>query len=275
MKKIIGSFLISILICMGNSSICATNASTTMNADTVNIIDRIAAGSDEIIGNGIPFEDANNYKTQYTSGGTNHTHQYIVAKAITILRNNQHINFFDGSIGTTVMKYSDKPDDDDIGVAFAPHFWDPDTNKNYIGQTTDTAKTRFIEYYESAVEVYNSDPNLSYEYLGRALHYLADIGEPHHASNKVAVLTNHSQFEKWVDKNRTNFYATSSDKYSFCINNNLTTILKALGKYSKSYSSDVEDEDNWTNVANNVVPMTQKYTAALLYRYLNDVGVIK
>lgn len=38
--------------------------------------------------------------------------------------------------------------------------------------------------------------------LGKGTHYVSDLNEPHHASNITALNSNHSAFEKYVDKNR-------------------------------------------------------------------------
>lgn len=43
------------------------------------------------------------------------------------------------------------------------------------------------------------------EYLGKGTHYVSDLNEPHHASNLTAVNSNHSDFEKYVDKHRTEY----------------------------------------------------------------------
>ena len=41
--------------------------------------------------------------------------------------------------------------------------------------------------------------------LGKGTHYVSDLNEPHHASNLTAVNSNHSAFEKYVDKNRKSY----------------------------------------------------------------------
>ena len=34
-----------------------------------------------------------------------------------------------------------------------------------------------------------------------ALHYLSDLNTPHHAANKIAVITDHIKFERYIDEN--------------------------------------------------------------------------
>ena len=277
LRKTISVLLVAICICMNLSYVNAAEQSTSeLECD---VIARIANGSNEVVGGGVKLVDVPSVTVPgvspyYKSGGVDHTHQYIVAKAIAMLKRDKSISFFDGSIGTLVMQYSDQPDKDDVGTAFASHFWNPDNDKNFLGFKSGTAKTRFLDNYELAVSNYKTNRTLSYQYLGRALHYLSDIGEPHHASNKIAVLSNHGKYESWIDENRTSFYATSSDKYTMCTTNSLTTIFKNLAVNSKSYASAVGNKDNWTTVARGTLPMTQKYVAGILYRFLKDVGAI-
>lgn len=273
LKKVIVVVMMLALVC--------GHASYVMAADDlaiVSIVDRIANGSNEVVGAGVGFEQSFDFKifnqiTPYwTSGGVNHTHQYLVSRGLTILKSDKNISTYTDSIAKIIMEYADKPDEDDIGVAFVSHFWDPDTDKNYLGFKTGTAKTRFFDNYDLAVQNYSTNRSLAYQYLGRAMHYLCDIGEPHHASNQIAVLSNHSKFEKYADTNRASYKATTSSKYTTCTSNTLTTVLKQLGTYSKSYSETVKDEANWNTVASATMKMTQQYVAGVLYRFLVDVG---
>ena len=47
----------------------------------------IANGSDELYGEGVPIEHGTNPDERFSSGGVDHTHQYIVANALKILSN--------------------------------------------------------------------------------------------------------------------------------------------------------------------------------------------
>ena len=46
-------------------------------------------------------------------------------------------------------------------------------------------------------------------YKRQGTHYVSDLNEPHHASNLTAVNSNHSAFEKYVDKNRKSYTTVS------------------------------------------------------------------
>jgi phospholipase C len=73
------------------------------------------------------------------------------------------------------------------GATWASHFYDPDTGKNYKGQTSPTAKTEALAHSASAKTLLaNGDLyNGCYE-LGLALHYFTDLTQPMHASNYTA-----------------------------------------------------------------------------------------
>lgn len=272
-KKVIVIVMMLALVCGHSSYVNAAD-----DLEIVSIVDRIANGSNEVIGDGVGFHQVIDFKSlspvtpYWTSGGVNHTHQYLVSRGIAILKSDKNVTNFTDSIASIIMEYADKPDDDDMGLAFASHFWNPETDKNYLGSKSGTAKTRFFDNYDLAVQYYNTNRSLSYQYLGRAMHYLCDIGEPHHSSNQIAVLSNHSKFEKYADTNRASYKATTSSKYTTCTSNTLTTVLKQLGTYSKSYSESVKTEANWNSVASATMKMTQQYVAGVLYRFLKDVG---
>ena len=73
------------------------------------------------------------------------------------------------------------------GATWAAHFYDPDTGKNYQGDTSPTAKTEATAHLSTAKkklsggDVYNG----CYE-LGLALHFFTDLTQPMHASNYTA-----------------------------------------------------------------------------------------
>ena len=170
----------------------------------------IANGSDDLYGEGVPIEHGTNPDERFSSGGVDHTHQYIVANALKILSNDQGNSAFNGELNSSIlMEATDWPDklgnETDAGT-FAGHFYDPDSGKNWLGQTSPTARTRAESYFQAAVNAYRAgDVQLAMSNLGKGTHYVSDLNEPHHASNLTAVNSNHSAFEKYVDKNRKSY----------------------------------------------------------------------
>lgn len=245
-----------------------------INMEEKRLVKQTVKGSERVVGSGVGYHEGE-ITPRWTSGGVNHTHQFLVASGILILENDRNIkHFYEENAVSILLEYADMPDLDDIGTAFASHFWDPDTNKNFLGFTSSTGKTRFIEYYTAAVNIYAYDKKTAYQYLGRALHYLADIGQPHHSSNQITAFTNHGEFERWVDERRINYITASSNKYSICEKQNLYSIFRNVAVFSKSYKDLVEDENNWDVIASETMKYTQKYIAGMLYRFLKDISKI-
>lgn len=74
------------------------------------------------------------------------------------------------------------------GATWASHFYDPDTGKNYKGETSPTAFTEASSHIERAFDGRLGDKgsNACYE-LGLALHYFTDLTQPMHATNFTAL----------------------------------------------------------------------------------------
>ena len=113
----------------------------------------IANGSDELYGEGVPIEHGTNPDERFSSGGVDHTHQYIVANALKILSNDKGNSAFNGELNSSIlMEATDWPDklgnETDAGT-FAGHFYDPDTGKNGLGQKSPTARTRAESYFDT------------------------------------------------------------------------------------------------------------------------------
>lgn len=228
---------------------------------------------------------------QWTSGGADHTHQYILQNAIKILENDKGTNvsqYFYSTGSDELLEGADAPDKDENDVfTFCGHFYNPDTGKNFLGQTEPTALSRAIEHASLAKENYWNDRSSAMEELGRSIHYIEDANESHHASNSIAVLTNHSEYEKWVDSRRTNYVVSSSNLYTYLTPSDLDTdfstyvsnITKESATYAKSYKDLATDKGdskytNWDTAANATMKHAQKIVAAYLYNFLKSVGQI-
>ncbi len=155
------------------------------------------------------YEEANhvlgaNYKVEFQAGGADHTHQYICASALRVLANDKGNCIYNTSANSSVLiENADWPDKNDIGFIFDTHFYNPYTETNYHAGKT-TAKVKATEYYNKAVEYYKAG-NVSdaLANLSRGSHFVADASEAHHATNKTAVGSNHSAYEKYIDTVRT------------------------------------------------------------------------
>lgn len=157
------------------------------------------------------YDEANSlygtsYKVQFTSGGADHTHQYIIANVLKILANDVGNSIYNDSTNSALLlEGTDWPDKHDMGFIFNTHFYNPYTEKNFNAGST-TAKTKAMDYYDKAVTAYKSgDVTSAMQYLGRGSHFVSDSCETHHANNRTAVDSNHSAYESYIDDNRTQF----------------------------------------------------------------------
>jgi hypothetical protein len=85
-------------------------------------------------------------------------------------------------------------------ATYKSHFYDPDTGRNWWGDTSPTALTRGRSVAAYALDCYLAGdlPNAGY-YLGLALHYLTDVTQAMHAGNFTYLSSDpwgwHSEFE--------------------------------------------------------------------------------
>ncbi len=242
----------------------------------------IVNGSDELIDYfGIYGGDAEiNWGS---SDGRTATHQYITASALMAFYNDMpnfvDFAFFNGYEWEIIMSSSDLPDVDETDGAYKAHFYDPNTQKNYLNETSPTAKTKFVYWYNRAVDNYPDNYDYAFECLGRALHYMQDACEPHHSSNSIAGLTNHSQFEAYVDENRASFgsvSSVSSNTYSTNYNYTTATLLHRAALFSNGYADEVLDTNStavWDDVAEDTISKAIEYCACVVYNFAKDVGI--
>lgn len=245
-------------------------------------IQEIANGSDDIYGDGAPLEHVENGDERFQSGGIDHTHQYIVANALTILNNDKGGSLFNDELNARIlMEATDWPDkvgnETDFGT-FAGHFYDPDTGKNWMGQTAPTARTRAETYYENAVIMYQAgDINRAMDYLGKGTHYVSDLNEPHHASNLTAVNSNHSAFEKYVDKNRTSYTISgnsfSSQVYNDAVSLSVGDLMFSAAKHSKELVDMAQNESTYSNAGNQSVQYAIRTVTQYIYKFGKEVGI--
>lgn len=251
------------------------------------IVQEIASGtSDTLVGEGVAFDNPvpeGTVQTDWASGGSNHTHQFLAARGITIIENDktwsvaQHLYESNGT--SIILEYADKPDSIETDTStFAGHFYNPTDGYNWQGYTNPTALSRFCDHYTNAKSYFTSNKTLAWQELGMAIHYLSDLNETHHAANLIAVVTNHTQYESWADQNRFNYGITTCDSDTYnSIRYFLTLkgIIDDCANNAKSYQySATTDTSTYPNAAAPTLAKAQKTIAAVLYRFLSEVGEI-
>ncbi len=256
------------------------------------IVKQIAAGSDYLVGGGVPFdgstESQGELSIQWASGGVNHSHQYLTSRALTILKNDKGDTTANLLIkyASILLSNSDWPDsyEKDFGL-YLGHFYNPDTGRTILGLSKPTAMSRFLDHTQKAATYYAKNKNVSMQELGRALHYLADINTPHHAALLTALNSNHTAFEQFVDSTRLDYCVDTTSKYSGLTSADAATDLKGYSReivnlsarYALKYrtqaaSGSVEDMQT---AAKATMEYSQEIMAAFLFNFLRAVKAVK
>lgn len=212
------------------------------------------------------------------TSGSNSTHQFITANAITIVKNSYPSSPL-GNYITTLKTYSDYPDTLASGQTddgkFTGHFYDPDTGKSWTGVSNPTAKARLIWWYNNAVSEYKAGRATSaMESLGCALHYAADLSTPHHAANKVAGLSMHMEFENYAQGHKNSYIVTSapSNTFSWAKSTAIGDMGHNFAVNAKAVINIAEDGTRFPEATQQTLPKAQRNCAAVLYKFLVDVG---
>lgn len=174
---------------------------------------------------------------------------------------------------------SAKPDKNTL--IFAGHFYDPDTEKNYLQATSPTCKTWAVSHYNSAISKEGKNKHSdALDEIGRALHFLQDACEPHHAANVTATNPSHSAFETYVNNSIDNLSlvsTVSNSMYQTAYNNDVGYFVRLSAWVAKPYINSVNDKDNtssWFSTAQSCVNLAVIRSAALLYKFERESGLI-
>lgn len=229
---------------------------------------------------------------QSGSDGNLATHELITMQALLCFINDYGFYNISGTealaITLTLAAASSLPDKDEIGNAFAGHFYNPDTQKNWAGSKTNTAKTNAEAHYKKAYDKLKTNVNMSVnsddfayvmEELGRALHYIQDASQPHHANNKVAVLSNHSDYEKYVDskindyignvESTPRYYYSDADKNTVAdYTHKAATVVKPFYESIKSNSN----KTYWDQLGAAATQSATYYSSGVIYKLFSSCG---
>lgn len=187
---------------------------------------------------------------------------------------------------------------------YQDHFYDADSDKNFTSyfpypsyEIKDTAESQGRNYMSQAIAKWKEGKTNEKAYeeaaylLGKAMHYLADINEPHHAANVTAGIGSpHMPFEKFAEENKDKYkidslgYTTSQGEYA--LNSNykyftdfVTSQSQKYGKTAKDlYSSHAKMSNSWADwdyALKESLTNSQKDVASLVYSFLKEVSTDK
>ena len=100
------------------------------------------------------------------------------------------------------------------GATWKSHFYDPDTGRNYEGETSPTARTQAAAFLASAVSSWNAQSHDTACYqLGLSFHYMTDATQPMHAANFTNLnraLQLHGHFETYAESIQSRYPVTDA-----------------------------------------------------------------
>lgn len=250
-----------------------------------------------IINSGIPLHSEENIfvsdAPEVGIAWAKEAHDQMANRALTILKNDKGTTVYNmlnemvpyppggytngGFIACVRAWQADEREND--SNTYAGHFYGAD-GKNYLGQTSPTAYTRFNNHYYNAVTLYNSGKKYEgYEELGMAIHYLQDLNAPHHAANQIAVLSNHTDYEAWVDSNISTFLINNatSTTYDYVMNSTFKKMADDFSASARATYSNCSNSDFRTigfNDTKENLARTQRAIAGLFYRFLKNTNRI-
>lgn len=221
------------------------------------------------------------------------SHEMITARACSILMTDKGFFSEDGiesfAMALTISLASIQPDKDEVGALFAGHFYHAIDGDNYLGSKSNTALTNCRSHYNAAVSAAKrNDKAKAMEEIGRALHYLQDAGQPHHAANITVANLSHKLFEDQIDANidtyinlitsvnNHNFhYSTAQYTYSSAAANSVDYLVKSTSIIAYGYRTEVNNALNkskWDFVARITVPNSIAFSALLMYKFAGASG---
>ncbi|MCL2301244.1 MAG: hypothetical protein FWC27_13970 [Firmicutes bacterium] len=256
------------------------------------VIERIANGENVMFGDGAPADFEELLPPSRWKAGTN-GHQWITARAFTILQNDKPsvYNWFATRGKATTITAADWPDNNE-GLLYnvaSWHFYHGDYKTNYFrnGFNSDTAKSRLIYWYNKAVTEGKkgnwTGATGAAEYLGRAIHYLSDIGAPPHTGDRclpdysvdIALGILHGKYESDAQDRRNLYAMSSSPYYSWYTTYSLSTIAEtntgiSYSHYGKCYNISASVRDPAIEIP---MKLVQQDVAGFLYKFYYNVTV--
>ncbi len=225
------------------------------------------------------------------------THSMLTLQAIQVLVND--LGFLYENTGTgigenivasfAICLSSMMPDKDENENVFEGHFYHAVDGDSWTGSTTNTALTNCRNHYEFAVfYAKRNEDGMLCDAIGRAMHYIQDVSQPHHAANIIYVpilQPAHKEFEEYVNDNIDKYVARITSINSASFGSNLTystaagrtidfLVKDAANKayQYRSYVNSVLNQSKWDYVAQNAVPNAIGYSALLMYKIIKDAG---
>ena len=209
------------------------------------------------------------------------THEYTTKMGIKLFQNNFRKTFdkvYNKEAQSQLMTFCTRPDEDESGGAFKYHFYNPATEKNFMGED-ESALKKCNDHYNNALRYYKEGKKLdAFEELARALHFLEDLNTPVHTNNQTFIDTTfnvafHVSFENRCKEIQNQVIATMNKReFNYYKDNSLTTIAKASALLANdNFYALYEKFLDKSLVAVNSIENAQKAVAGVLYKFTLDI----
>ena len=208
------------------------------------------------------------------------THKYVTDTSLSFVNNEfkDFKNFYTDDVIEQLLIYCIKPDEDETEGAYKFHFYNPATERNFMGEK-ESALTRFMGHYRKAVRYYKADRNKdAFEELGRSIHFLEDLNTPVHTNYENVFdaglkLRMHVEFEKrCVAVQEECTPSLDVKNIGYYIKNSLSEIGKSSAYLSADNFYSLENEIEPRDIiAKYSVKNAQKAVIGLLYRFFYEV----
>ena len=221
------------------------------------------------------------------------THQMVTLQAMLMFMLDYGFYDVDVSLQLVIALYvaaaSGLPDLDETDGVFAEHFYDPRTGCG-LNLLLGSARDKVESHYKYAYNVLIVNPYMSvtsepayyiWEQLGRALHFIQDVCEPHHASTAAGGVSTHTQFENHVENNIESLLPQrkTMPRSSYAIAKGKTTgelthnaALTGRNRYKDVWN--LSDKSKWDSTATACLDDAICYSARVIYKLFADCGVI-
>lgn len=217
--------------------------------------------------------DYNNPKTQAM-----HCYFTAMANLVVGLYTNE-VPFTENEV-TVLLKQSEMPDKWYNSHLFVNHFYDPETGKNCIGSSIDTAIDTFLKRFNNAVNQYQKgNRQKAIEELGYSLHFIQDVCEPHHSNNEIeSGKSRHSEFEQWTADNLENIgesISLTQTDFQNIKNSTPEKIFNNAAWSGRGYLKQANSTDTavMKQAADPTVTNSIEYTALVLYYFICITGI--
>ena len=150
--------------------------------------------------------------------------------------------------------------------------------RNRLGDFSPSARTLFRANYTSAVSLYKSGMiKESMVYLGRAIHFVSDMGCTPHVANMTSGIKAsnvHNAFEKQINNSYSGFEADNFDKRltKYYEKADPGDAFNKLIKYAGKFVDTILhlDPRAFDDTAKNTIPVTEQHVMAVLLKFYND-----